>query len=186
MNTKLSAAMIGLVALAVAALLGVVLVATVISTLNRETMLATSIQAKQRDNANEMDGMWKTIDQVAQTTQAQKDALVEIFTGYAKARTPQTGGTLANWIKEAVPNVDTSTFNNLQNIIAGKRDGFVMRQKELLDLSREHNRLLQTIPSGWICSIFGRKPIEVIIVTSSRTEGAFKTGKDDDVTLFKK
>lgn len=177
--------MIGLVVFAVAALFGVVVIATVVSTLNRETLLATSIQAKQRDNANEMDGMWKTIDQVAQTTQAQKDALLEIFTGYAKARTT-TGGSLANWIKESVPNVDTSTFNNLQNIIAGKRDGFVMRQKELLDLSREHNRLLQTIPSGWICSIFGRKPIEVVIVTSSRTEGAFKTGKDDDVTLFKK
>lgn len=176
-----------LVALAVAGfivLAGVIALISVVSTLNHENTLRTAIQAKQKDNANEMDGMWKTIDQVAQTTQAQKDALVEIFTGYAQARTGTGGGgSLANWIKEAVPNVDTSTFNNLQNIITSKRDGFVMRQKELLDLSREHNRLLGTIPSGWICGMFGRSAIEVTIVTSTRTDEAFKTGKDDNVSL---
>ncbi len=168
-------------------LVGLIAGIAVVSTLNQETTLSTSIKAKQRDNASEMDAMWKTIDQTAQVTQAQKNALVEIFSGYAQARTGTGGGgSLANWIKESVPNVDTSTFNNLQNIITGKRDGFVMRQKELLDLSREHNRLLQSIPSGWICGLFGRQPIEVTIVTSTRTEEAFKTGKDDDTTLFKK
>lgn len=186
-RTRGSALPIVLIVLAGLLALGTILAITVVSTLNHETRISASIKAKQRDNANEMDGMWKTIDQVAQTTQAQKDALIEIFTGYAKARTGTgAGGSLANWIKEAVPTVDTRTFENLQNIITSKRDGFVMRQKELLDLSREHDQLLRTIPSGWICSIFGRKPIEVTIVTSTRTENAFQTGKDDDTTLFKK
>lgn len=177
--------MIGVVILAVLGLLGLIVAGTVVSTLNQDNTLRTAIQAKQRDNANEMDGMWKTIDQVAQTSKAQKDALVEIFSGYAQARRQpgDAGGSLANWVQEAVPNANLDTFRNLQNIITGKRDGFVMRQKEILDLSREHNRLLGSIPAGWICSLFGRGAIEVTLVTSTRTEEAFKSGKDDNVTL---
>lgn len=157
----------------------------VISASNSEVDLRTAIEAKQRDNKNEMDGMWKTISQVAQVTDAQKKALLEIFVGHAQARNTG-GGAVMNWIKESVPNVDTSTFNNLQNVITAKRDGFVFRQKELLDLSREHNRILQRFPSGVILSFLGRKPVPVTIVTSSRTEEAFEAGKDDDVSVFTK
>jgi hypothetical protein len=174
-------------ALGVGGVLFLILLFSVIGTANSETDLSTAIHAKQTDNKNAMDKMWKTISQVAQVTEGQKNALMEIFTGYAQARAGGKaggGGSLATWIHEAIPSVDTSTFNNLQNIITSERDGFYMRQKELLDLNREHNRLLQRIPSGWILAAMGRKEIDVTIVTSSRTETAFQTGKDDDVSVF--
>lgn len=177
------------IGVALVTLIGVVLIGlvSVVTVLNTETDLATRITAKQRDNQNEMDGMWKTISQAAQVTEAQKNALLDIFKGYAGARSSgAAGGSLATWIKESVPNVDVSTYNNLMNVIVSKRDGFVRRQKELLDLSREHNRTLRSIPSGWICSIFGRKEIPVTIVTSDRTERAFESGKDNNVDLFPK
>lgn len=175
---------IGIVILA-----GILFLGSVSGLSNREFALRTTIEAKQTDNKNEMDNMWKTISQVAQVTEAQKDALIEVFKGYAQARTGTNhGGSLANWIHEAVPNVDTSTFNNLQNIITGKRDNWTMRQKELLDLQREQNALFRPFPSldGIILNILGRKPIKVTIVTSTRTEKAFETGKDDNVELFKR
>jgi len=105
--------------------------------------------------------------------------------GYAQARTG-TGdkGAIMSWIQESVPNVDTTTFNNLQNIIVSSRDGFTMRQKELLDLSREHNTMLGQIPWGSILRAMGRNAIEITIVTSSRTEESFESGKDDDVSVF--
>src|SRR5579864_7402620 len=131
----------------VVALAALLIGGSFVSTLNREGSLKVTIENKQTDNKNEMDNMWKTISQVAQVTDAQKNALMDIFNGYASARTGQNkGGSLANWIKEAVPNVDTSTFNNLQNIITSKRDGFVQRQKELLDLNREHNTMFAVFP----------------------------------------
>lgn len=173
--------------LGVGGALFLILLIMCVSTANKETDLSTAIHAKQTDNKNAMDKMWKTISQVAQVTEGQKNALMEIFTGYAQARAGGKaggGGSLATWIHEAIPNVDTSTFNNLQNIITSERDGFYERQKELLDMSREHNRLLQRIPSGWILAAMGRKEIDVVIVTSSRTETAFQTGKDDDVSVF--
>lgn len=171
----------------VAILGGVLLIGSVISTSNREVDLRTLIETKQTDNKNQMDLMWKSIAQVAQVTDAQKKALIEIFTGYAEARSGNNkGGSLANWIHEAVPNVDTSTFNNLQNIITAKRDGFARVQTELLDMSREHKQLLRKFPSGVVLSLLGRKEINIVIVTSDRTENAFETGKDNDVNVFSK
>jgi hypothetical protein len=169
------------VSIAIGAFVGVY----VVSTLNHENGLRTAIVAKQKDNQSELDNCVKKIGQSAQVTDAQKNALIDIFKGYAQARSAgKEGGSLANWIHEAVPNVDTSTFNNLQNLIAASRDRWTMQQKELLDLNREHDNVITMIPSGLVCSLFGRKKIDVTIVTSTRTEKAFATGLDDDTAVF--
>lgn len=165
----------------------VMLIGAVISTSNQEIELRTAIEAKQKDNTSEFDNMWKVISQTAQVSESQKDALKEIFVGYADARSGNDkGGSLANWIKEACPNVNLSTYNNLQNIIVSKRDAWTMRQKEILDMGREHTTLMRRFPSGFILGLLGRKEIPIQIVTSSRTEKSFETGKDDDVNLFNK
>lgn len=149
---------------------------------NKEIRLRNAIINKQTDNKNEMDAMWKKISQAAQVTDLQKKALTEIFNGYAQARTPEGGGALAQWVKEAVPSVDQTTFRNLQNIITGSRDGFVMRQKELIDLKREHDNILDTFPGSLILG--SRSKINIVVVTSDRTEESFKSGKDNNINLL--
>lgn len=160
-------------------------IGSIFSTLDREAGLRVTIEAKQKDNKSELDNTIKVISQTAQVTDAQKQALVDIIVGNAKARNGSSGS-LATLVKEAVPTVDTTTFNNLQNIIVAKRDGWTMRQKELLDLSREHNKMFETLYSGTLLNFFGRKKIDVVIVTSTRTEQSFETGKDDDISVFNK
>jgi hypothetical protein len=132
-----------------------------------------------------MDKMWKNISQTAQVTEEQKRALMEIFNGYATARAG-TGdnGSLMRWVQESVPNVDQSVYRNLQNIILAERDGFARRQKEILDFKREHDNLIDTFPNNMFAAVLGRAKINVIIVTSDRTEKAFESGKDNDVNLF--
>lgn len=155
-----------------------------VSVLNTETRLKNLISAKQKDNTSEYDNMWKKISQSVQVTELQKDALKDIFVEYANARTGSGGGgSLAKWVQESVPNVDTKTFENLQNIITASRDRWTLRQKEILDYGREHDNLIGVIPSSIVCSIFGRDKIDIQIVTSSRTEEAFLSGKDDDVNI---
>jgi len=53
---------------------------------NKEVVLKNTITAKQTDNKNQMDAMWKNISQVAQVTEAQKNALIEIFTGWVSCQ----------------------------------------------------------------------------------------------------
>ena len=164
-----------------------VLGGSIVGTFNTEVSLRTTIENKITDNKSEFDNMWKKISQVAQVTEGQKEALKEILIGYANARSQgrDGSGSFINALHEAIPNVDTTTFNNLQNIIVGSRDSFTMRQKELLDLKREHDKLLRTFPSNVILGMFGRKEIDITIVTSSRTEKTFEDRKDD-VSVFAK
>jgi len=160
----------------------------IVGVLNQEMAIRTTIEAKMRDNTSQYDNLWKKISQTAQVTDAQKEAIKEIVVGYANARSQgrDGAGSFVNALHEAIPNVDVSTFKNLQNIITGSRDSFTMRQTELLDLNREHEKLIRTIPSSIICSMFNRGPINVTIVTSSKTEHSFATGKDDDINVFQK
>lgn len=156
-----------------------------ISYSNTEIRLRKTIEAKQIDNKNEYDAMWKKIAQTAEVTDEHKKALREIFEGYATARGGiGEDGTLMKWLHEAVPNVDLKTYENLQNIIVASRDSFVMRQKELLDLKREHDIALNTFPSSMF--VGSRPPIDVVIITSTKTEKAFNTGKDDETKVFQK
>lgn len=152
---------------------------------NKEVSLRNLITAKQTDNKSEYDNMWKKIAQVAEVTDAQKQALKEIFVSHAQAR---TGGgpdkAIVKWVQESVPNVDTSTFNNLMNIISSSRDRWTMRQKELIDFKREHDNMIDMFPSNVL--VGGRGKINITIVTSTKTEKTFETGKDDDVNVFQK
>jgi hypothetical protein len=67
----------------------------------------------------------------------------------------------------------------VQNAIEGQRTNFANDQKQMLDIKREHDTLRTTFPG----SIFlgNVKELEIKLVTSTRTENAFSTGKDDEV-----
>ena len=78
MNKTLLALM-GLVGTGV--LLVVIIFSMGVSFHNKEVTLRNTIVNKQTDNKNQMDAMWKIIEQSAQVTTLQKNALVEIFNG---------------------------------------------------------------------------------------------------------
>lgn len=159
----------------------------VFSVSNSEAGLRNLINAKQVANTTEQDNMWKTIKQVAQVTDAQKNAIMEVVVGYATARGGNgKGGSLATMVSESVPNVDTSAFVKLQNVVDSKRSEWTRAQKELIDYKREHDNLIDMQPSGMICSILGRKKIDIIVITSAATKETFRTGEENDIDLFNK
>lgn len=158
----------------------IIVVSMFVSYSNQERRLRNQITAKQRDNTSELDNVQKKISQSVQVTDLQIVAIKDIIIGNAQARKGGSG-TLATLVTEAVPNLDTTTFNNLQNIIAGSRDAFTMRQKELLDLKRAHDNLIDTWPSSMIVGARGK--IDVVIVTSAHVKENFRTGEDNDIKL---
>jgi hypothetical protein len=172
---------------AVIFVMALIVIGMMVSYKNREVGLFNQIKAKNKDNTSEFDNMWKKIAQSAEITTEAKNALKEIFVEHAEARSSGQpgGGSLATWIKESVPTVapDSMPFKNLMNIITAARDRWTARQKELIDYKREYDNLVQKIPSCWF--VTDRKP-EITIITSSKTEKTFATGKDDDIGLFGK
>lgn len=141
---------------------------------NKDTGLRNQITAKQRDNQSQFDNMVKTISQSAQVTDMQAKVVANL------ARTAPEGSILTA-VKEAIPNLDQRTYANLQNIVVAHRDGFTMRQTEILDLKRADDDLRTKFPSSLI--VGGRPEIQVTIVTSDRADQAFQSGKDNDTSL---
>lgn len=153
------------------------------STYNEEAKLNNLYNMKIKANEADFDNMWKTISQVCQLADSKKDAFKEIFTSYATAATPQDGGKMMLWLKQAAPNMDLSVYDKAQNVIVGTRDGWTMRQKELVSIASTYNENLAVQPRGFILNMFGFKVIDPKVITSTRTETAFQTGKDDDVKI---
>lgn len=174
---------------AVSALLFAMIVAiAVLSTYNRARGLQVQYDSKLKANQVSFDNMWKKIQSVAEVTDHQKDALKEILIGYAQARSTGSGsgdGVLARWVQESVPNVDTTTFNNLQNIIAGSRDSWTFSQIELIGIANEYNVMLQKQPSALILSCFSNfAKINATTITSTKTDATFASGHEDDAKVF--
>lgn len=156
-----------------------------VTTYNNAAGLRNLYEAKVKANSASFDNMWKTISQSAQVTDKQKDALKDIFTSYAGARTTggSQDGSLMKWVTESIPNVDTSVYKTLMNTITSTRDGWTMRQLELVDIARQYNEALVQFPTNVFLGAFGFKPIDAKVITSDRTEKAFSSGRDDEVKL---
>lgn len=178
--------LVGLMGLGVIALIGLVLAFGIVGMYNGQSTIKNTYEMKVKDNQSEFDNMWKKIQQVTQIPEAKKNAFKEIFVEYANARTQQGQNQMMTWIKESAPNVDLNTYDNAMNILVASRDSWTMRQKELVDIARVYNQNLVVFPKNLILGAFGFKSIDPNIITSTRTDEAFKTGKDDNTELFKK
>lgn len=173
--------------LAAIAVIGIGIFGAAIGTYNTQAKLKNTYEMKVKANSGEFDNMWKKISQVCQIADSKKEAFKEIFNGYATARTPEGAGKVMYWVKENAPqNVNLDVFDKAQNIIVGSRDGWTMRQTEMVAIAEEFNKNLVTFPKNFFLSFFGFTKIDPKVITSSRTEKAFETGKDDDVSLTPK
>jgi hypothetical protein len=154
---------------------------------NQEVTLRNQIVAQQKANEATYDEVWKVISQVAQVSENYKDSFKDIYVGVMNARYSKGDGTLMKWIKEASPVFETKLYEKVANAIESQRATFTREQKKLIDIKREHDNLLDIQPGHFfLVTIGGKQKIDVQIVTSTRTDKAFKSGKDDDVDVFNK
>jgi len=180
--------MIGLLGLlAVFVIFLIIAVVSIMGTYNQQMVLKNQYMAKVDANKADLSNLKSKLPEAASVTEEQMDQLGKLMTNYAAARTPKSEGVLMNWVKETVPNVDQSTYLNLQNLIIATRDSWTARQKELVDIARVYNTNLDTQPSGLILSIFGHfERIQPIVIVTEGTAKAFETKRDEPIKLFSK
>jgi len=163
-----------------------VLVGMFISYSNREVLLRNQFSAQQKANEVVFDKVWKVIQQKAGVSSEYADKFRGIYTDIMDARYGKGDGTLMKWITEQNPQFDAGLFKDLSLAIESNRTEFMRVQEKIIDIKREHDNLRMLFPSSVFLGIKGVKELEMKLVTSTRTERAFETGKDDDVELFKK
>jgi len=155
---------------------------------NREAELRALFEAKQQETKINYDAAWKIIAEVAevptQYSQDFKDAYTSIVSSDKGVSTGTVKGLFAVATGMNPPQLDPSLYKAVQNAVISQRTKMANQQAALLDVKREHDKLRTTWPSSMFLG--GVKPLEAKTVTSTKTEAAFESGRDDDVGLYKK
>lgn len=149
---------------------------------NTDARIRAQAEAQRGKIEGVHDKMWKTLQQKAQVTNEYKDAFAEIYPALIEGRYSQGDGSMMKWIQEANPNFDTSLYKDLMQSIELNREEFRKVQERMLDIIREHDVLLSTIPSKWF--VRNKEKIEYTVISSTRSKVVMETGIDDDVKLF--
>lgn len=146
----------------------------------------TEVAAKSKTKACKVDydDMWKTIKQQAGVVDKYQESFNKIYSDLIAGRYSDKDGQgqLMSWIQEHNPQFDPSMFKQLMNTIESKRTDFATRQKELIAIQDEYNQTIVAFPGSWFLS--NRKEMDVQIITSTKTEEVYKTGKEDDIEVF--
>lgn len=149
---------------------------------NTDARLRAQVEAQRGKVEGVHDKMWKVLQQKAQVSNEYKDAFAEIYPELIEGRYSQGDGSLMKWITEANPTFDTSLYKDLMLSIELLRTEFEKTQSRLIDMIREHNVLLNTVPSKWF--IANKEKIEYTIISSTQTKIVMQTGIDDNISLF--
>lgn len=162
---------------AVVGVLAIVLLAGVmyISYSNSEIGLRNAVAAKQKANEAVFDKVWKTIKQITQVKDDYKESFREVMVEMMDKRYSGDRSALAKWVQESNVPPDPAIFTRVMNAIESNRGEFLSNQVALLDLNREHTDIVTKFPG----SLLGRAVIEVRIVTSSKTDEAFASGREE-------
>lgn len=144
-------------------------------------------KAAQQNSQLVFDNTWKKIAQQAEVTNQYKESFRDIYVGLMEARYGNDGNagqqTMMKWIQESNPSLDASVYKTIMNTIEGSRNEFTMEQKKLVDVDRELKSMKVTFPNSLILA--NKPDLDIKLVTSTKTEEAFATGVDDDVSVFK-
>jgi hypothetical protein len=170
--------------------LGVLVVAflafTLIGFFNTNVDLTAKFNAKQTDNKVIYDNTWKIVQQQAGVVDKYQEAFREAFQAIMDGRYKEGEAQLAKIVTENNPNFESRLFERLFDSIEAQRNTFTTNQKELIAIKQDHDKFIGRFPNNFYAMIFGIKPLEPKLVTSTRTERSFETGVDDDTQLFEK
>lgn len=171
-------------ALAVMAVLVLILVMMYISYNNKEVALRKEAEAQKGKVESVHDKMWKTIQQKAGVTDEYRETFEKIYPELISGRYSQGDGSAMKWIQESNPDFDTSLYKDLMQAIEVQRAYFDQAQSRMIDIIRQRETLLETIPAKFFIS--NKTKIDYTIISSTRSKDVMVTGLDDDVDLFKK
>lgn len=179
--------MVGLGILAAVVLAGVVLFGSVIGFYNTSIRIENGIKAQYEQNKNNYDNYFKKLKEVAQVPDMYVADMKKLWDGAMTDRYG-AGGSKAvfQWIQEKNPQVDSSLYKKIQDVVEAGRNSFEADQKMLIDKKREYDNYRMGFPNNVLAGFMGFPKIDLDkfrIVTSDETEGVFERKKSEPIKL---
>jgi len=149
---------------------------------NSANNFENQINAQYKQNQNVYDNGWKKVQEVAQVPEMYTESVKKVFVSAIQGRYGANGATATfAAIQEANPNIDSSLFLRVQQVVEDFHNRFEESQKRLLSIKQEYDNLRTATTGGRLYNTFGHYPhldlTKFDIVTSDETESAFQTKK---------
>lgn len=169
------------------AMLVFVLGGSFISNYNYGNAAEKEITAQYENMENILAQYGLKVKEAAQVPNMQTKALKELFTGALDARYGGDGSKAAfQWIQEQNPNLDQSTYKELQQIVVAGRNKFENAQTRFIDAKRTYETNLGYLWKGFWLGVAGYPKIDLskfAIISSGHAKNAFETKIDEGIQL---
>lgn len=182
-ESKFPGWVIPVVVILVIVVLGIMAFGSSIGAKNSEVKLRNQFNAQVDANKVTYDEVTKVIFGKAKVSSKYAEDFKSVYHDLMSARY-EGKNPMMNWIKEHNPDFDASMYKDINKSIESLRAKFTREQKKLIDLKRRHDDMRTVFPNSIWMNIFGVTELELKIVTSSRVEKSFDTGKDDNANPF--
>lgn len=149
---------------------------------NKEVALRKEAEAQRGKIESVYDTMWKVLKQEAGVTEQYRKTFEEIYPKLIAGRYEKDGGQLLKMIQESNPAFDTRLYDKLMQSIEVQRAYFATAQQRMLDILRERETLLESMPQCWFIS--NKTKIDYQVISSTVTQNVMTTRRDDDIELF--
>ncbi|MBQ8423651.1 MAG: hypothetical protein IJY36_05285 [Coprobacter sp.] len=149
---------------------------------NREVSLRKEAEAQRGKIESVHDTMWKVLKQEAGVTEQYRQSFERIYPELIAGRYAGDGKNLIKMIQESNPMFDTKLYDKLMQSIEVQRAYFASAQQRMLDIIRERETLLESMPSGWF--IRNKQEIEYEVISSTITQEIITSRRDDNIELF--
>lgn len=160
----------------------IILIAMYFTFNNKEVALRKEAEAQRGKIESVYDTMWKVLKQEAGVTEQYRKTFEEIYPKLIAGRYEKDGGQLLKMIQESNPAFDTRLYDKLMQSIEVQRAYFATTQQRMLDILRERETLLESMPQCWFIS--NKTKIDYQVISSTVTQNVMATRRDDDIELF--
>jgi len=167
-----------MIALIIVAVILLIVVIYYFSVNNREVALRKEAEAQNKNIASVHDTMWKIIKEKASVSEKYRETFEKIYPELINGRYKDNDATM-KWIQEANPDFDTSLYKDLMQAIESQRMYFQRAQERMLDIIRERETLLNSMPAKFF--ITNKQTIEYTVIASEKTNEVMQTRVDNEV-----
>ena len=174
-NTIMSTTIILIV---IAIFIAIVLIVMYFIFNNREVALRKEAEAQEGKITSVHDTMWKIIKEKAGVAEKYRETFEKIYPELISGRYRDAGSATMKWIQESNPDFDTSLYNSLMQSIEIQRVSFSNAQQRMLDIIRERETLVNSMPQCWF--IRNKKPIDYVVIASDATNEVMRTHVDNE------
>jgi uncharacterized protein (UPF0333 family) len=166
----------------------VALAGSYISAANQGNRLEVSIKAKLADNENVYANGSQKIIEIAQVPAMYVEDITKITTAAIGGRYGADGSkAVFQMLKEQNPQLDSSMYKKIQQVIESFRDEFKNSQTQLLDQCRNYETLRGNVWSGMWLNIAGYPKMDInkmcTIVSTEKAAKTFETKRDTGIQL---